>query len=293
MKKILEELSKNEQSIQHIASKRQVILVSDRSPSEIEDIIETLCKIRPSRIFLVREKLSPLTTSLRSLCHLMGGDQICSEVITLEGALKVVANAIKAITLPGVPLDVLLHVKQMSEEVHACIFPLSDRVSFDSDYTPLSEEILNKRGRVLDVSWLRLSTWRQETKALFDMILAHGGILPITKIIITGNKNSSLYFLYLGWLQSRLSYKIEIEFIEDTSPLSSVSFECTTGSGIITKTKTFHSRVTVNNQVEERVTLVGDERFQALYSRYILVGESLVNYKASAKVALQLKASIT
>lgn len=289
MKKILEELSKNDLTTQHIASKRQVILVTDKSPSETEEVIETLCKIRPTRLFLVKESAEHKEPTLRSLCHLMGGDKICSDVVTLEGNLKVIANSIRASTLSGVPLDVLLLTQNISQEIKSCIFPLSDRVSFDSDYTELSEEIISKKGRVLDVSWLRLSAWRQETKALFDMILAHGGELPIQKVTISGNKKHSLYFLYLGWVMSRITQEVKFEFVHEKLPLSSVSFECKHGSGVIKKNSSFHSRMTVGEKIEERVVNVEDESFHALYSKYILVGESLVNYKTAARTALQLK----
>ena len=202
----------------------------------IDEMLDTVCENHPGRTLLLmadRETTEPkLHAYVSTRCRMLGGNrkQICGEQVTIEaagGAISTVASAIEPLLVPDV--SVFLWWKDIphyEDKLFNRLIELSDRVvidstCFDHPYQDLSRlaQIIRERPQLMSVSdlnWGRLTAWRTLIASFWDIPDYKPHLDKIDRITIeydppdiAPDEIAPTALLILGWLASRLGWKLE------------------------------------------------------------------------------------
>jgi glucose-6-phosphate dehydrogenase assembly protein OpcA len=113
-------------------------------------------------------------------------------------------------------LPTLLWSPHGHHDVVEQLLSLSQAVLLDSVDEPLPAEALayacalTARAYVVDLAWLRSTPWRERVAALFDPPSLRGELHSIAAVTVRHHPAStSAAMLFLGWLASRLAWRVE------------------------------------------------------------------------------------
>lgn len=188
-------------------------------------ILVEVTRRHPSRLLLVEigheEEPRELTGEVAALCHLRpAGGYVCSEQIVLSGgagAGPLVPSAVRSLLVGNLPL-VLLDLR--GGETAPWIEELGERANLhlsDSERIPdigarrelwrrIGEE---SRGRMRDLAWSRLMSWREIVAEAFDAARLTSALRETIEVTIeTGGEApcSPAAPLLAGWIASRLGW---------------------------------------------------------------------------------------
>ncbi len=162
------------------SSKNAMILFTeDGLYSEAQNLVGILTEVSPARIFLLHpdeQSVSP-QASVSALCHgLSKLEHICSEIVTIKFSRQDahrIPFIVRANNISGVnsELYVLGKVQGWESELRGLIH-ISDSIIFDSGCYPDQFGFMLGEGgtekRMIDLAWLRLSSWRDELRSIFE-----------------------------------------------------------------------------------------------------------------------------
>jgi glucose-6-phosphate dehydrogenase assembly protein OpcA len=121
-------------------------------------------------------------------------------------------------------LPTLLWSPHGHHEVVEQLLALSQAVLLDSVDDPLPAEALeracalSKQAYVVDLAWLRSTPWRERVAAVFDPPALRRELRTIAQVTIRHHPASTVAaMLFVGWLGSRLQWKVEpLVGVDDT-----------------------------------------------------------------------------
>lgn len=237
-------------------------------------------------------------------------------------------SVIRANLLTGIPSEFYLYDAAFDVDALRQLSTLGDTIILDSgDFEgrfDAFEQICSLAHSVLDLQWVALGIWRDEIKDLFGRPIVRdyaGNIrsVSITAQTSTGAADGASSLLLASWIAGRLGLGNQLLFGHD-------GFEFNTPSGqsvrislhavsergpscirevlfrfeplrIGTEPQEQYIRLTRAEQLESAVELrvsfrstrpFDDESREGRIRRYFLIGESMANYTAAARLALDL-----
>ncbi|RMD88087.1 MAG: hypothetical protein D6808_00285, partial [Candidatus Dadabacteria bacterium] len=217
-----------------------LIVPSTITQSEQDALLDSLCKVKPARYFVV--ELHPENTDLKfnvsARCHFISDEQkVCSDVIKISSVntarVERTAGIIREHLVTGAHTDVV--IANISSKLKGVLDPLillGDRVIFDStqiNAIDIPLYLLRLAEEVIDLEWIRLSPWRGLIKNTFDIPAVLNSVNNISAIKIIEGVNHSHFpsLLIGGWILASLG-------LEATARTSG-GFECIRHDGRIIK----------------------------------------------------------
>ncbi|MCB0339449.1 MAG: glucose-6-phosphate dehydrogenase assembly protein OpcA [Bdellovibrionales bacterium] len=155
------------------------LFCSKKSNAEIAEWVELLSSVSPSRTFLLLPDAShqSISASVSARCNeIRQSEHVCCEVIRLDVPLKGwrrVLSLIRANLITGAPTELFLIDPnfQYRDYVNR-LASLSDEVLFSSEGSSESLQIVSGiesvPKKLVDFDWLRLVTWRDELRDVFE-----------------------------------------------------------------------------------------------------------------------------
>ena len=190
------------------------------------DTAAALTLRHPCRIFLVgaepQTEAGTLEASVSALCHLAvpGGRHICCEQVTaiaLGDAVRRLTQLILGLLIPGVPLVVWwrsglsFDLPLFQGLTHIADRLIVDTAEFDTPAAALTRlaQLLKQRPLALaDLTWNRLTCWRELTAQFFDAAQQRPYLDRLDRVAVEtgGGALPPEGLLWLGWLASRLGW---------------------------------------------------------------------------------------
>jgi glucose-6-phosphate dehydrogenase assembly protein OpcA len=218
----------------HSATRTRVLtlIVVTRGHQAAEYATETIAKLttrHPHRAIVVNASPhSPedqLDVWVQAHCQLPqpGRARVCGEQITIEArgpALDRVPNTILPLLVPDVPVMLWwMHGEPFDDPRFAKFGDLVDRVIVDRATFSRPEASLARMAALLksgipisDLSWSRLTPWRELTAQFFDAPLQVTHLEELTQVTVnyeaqTDADDRSQALLLVGWLATRLGWR--------------------------------------------------------------------------------------
>ncbi|HYN87654.1 MAG TPA: glucose-6-phosphate dehydrogenase assembly protein OpcA [Ardenticatenaceae bacterium] len=212
--------------------------------SNLSEVVSTLTPHHPVRAIalLVDEESTRETMEawVEMHCQLTSGgkQQLCGEQISIQAegaAVRRLPAAVLPVLLPDLP--VALYWRTALNPERSPFHPLArlaNRVILDSALTRDAGEVIRTiagllerygPGRIADLNWARLTTWRELTAELFDADETRPYLRTIHAVELTycldeGRRSLAQAYLYLGWLGSRLRWRLESAPVEGEQEVS-------------------------------------------------------------------------
>jgi glucose-6-phosphate dehydrogenase assembly protein OpcA len=165
-----------------------------------------------------------VTAQVSAYCPIQkrtASSMICCEYITLKGiesALARSSSLVQSLLQPGLPSflwwkgEPNLDQTLFQELAEACTVLIVDSSNFvDNPEGHLAKlDSMREMGiQIADLNWRRLAPWQELTAEAFDAPERLQSLLEVDRVTLhheKGNRTQAL--LYLGWLASRLSWKV-------------------------------------------------------------------------------------
>ena len=283
------------------------VVRGDYDREKTEDLINTFTLAHPNRAFLVviDEEQQELKAEFSARCHKVSqNEHVCSEVIRLsakEKNLTALKSVIRANLLTGMNTELVLFNGKNFLQEYENFAELSEQLIFTSadfadKFQDLSE-LLSSRLNLVDLEWIKLGTWRDQIKEIFDLPLARESLheLKAVNIIYSGSASSAK--LLSGWIfdrlrnaynePQRLLYQITEGGDKDGLCSLTLSFQNSEDYIQINHADLLESEISLG--VKIRTTrVIEDLSDNELLKRFFLVGESTCNYRSSLAGALKL-----
>ncbi len=196
---------------------RAIILFADRehTPARIEAYVSTRCQVSSK-----------------------GAKQICGEQITIEAcgaAVETVSTAVAPLLIPDVPVFLWWKdIPHYEEKLFTRLVEMADRVIIDSasfdhpheDMRRLAALLNERRGQIhlSDLNWGRLTSWRSLVAAFWDIEDYRPSLQNVVRVEVeydppdkAHDETAPKVLLAIGWLASRLKWKIERAIREEKS----------------------------------------------------------------------------
>ena len=213
-----------------------VVVEEERDAMAIGETIASLMHEHPSRaiVLRVRQGSEPsLSARVFAQCWMPFGSrqQICCEQVEIISSLASftdVTSVLRALTVPDLPVVIYCPSEglwQLSE--FRALLPLASKLIIDSDQmdnSPTALTFLRSLPQgllVADLTWARLTPWREAIAQIFDQPAHLRTIFDLTEIQIlyhTGaGEPSSVYYL-AGWFMSVLGGGVKINVAPGVGP---------------------------------------------------------------------------
>jgi len=200
------------------------LAVAERYTPVVDEVTQAI----PCRAIVVTMTPSSTETSLDGEVSAVCGvdNMACSERVSIHAsgaACPRVASVVDTLMVPELPTTLVWLARlHMGDPVFLELAADSQRVVLDTDYTSLSSLLaLSKWARegrstvaVADLAWTRIAVWQDMCARFFDdeamQPLAQGvESLRIVQMSDTGARLGAEAALLLGWLASRLGWRLE------------------------------------------------------------------------------------
>ncbi len=190
-------------------------------------IVDEVAASTPARAIVVSMDASANESLLDGDVTAVGGDSSTfSERVRLHasgGACARVGSAVEALLVPEIPTTLVwLGRVHVEDPLFIELASYAERVVLDTEYTSLSSLLsLAKWARadagrpaIADLAWSRIATWQEMTARFFDDPKMRNHAFKISKLTIQqasmkGSRLGSEGALFLGWLTTRLGWKLE------------------------------------------------------------------------------------
>lgn len=215
-----------------------LIVVTQDPPGDasLTETLALLMRVHPSRaivIRLVEREARELSASVNAQCWRPFGSrqQICSEIIEIEAAKPALPDLPAVLRgLTAADLPVILWLRQQ-ELVELPALEIGDKIIVDSSGTRSAAWVLDhirtaRAGRrlVADLSWARLTRWRETIAHIFANPARQEKIGAIQTVTVSYlGESVPVRAIYLvGWLQTILGDRPSYKF----QPVSPAAPEC-------------------------------------------------------------------
>jgi glucose-6-phosphate dehydrogenase assembly protein OpcA len=211
-----------------VALGRVLTLIIETTPAELESAVAAAngaSRLHPSRILVLvqHEDAEPkLDAQIR-----VGGDAGASEVVILHAYGEAASNPESLVTgllLPDAPVVAWWPARAPEAPAKSAIGAIASRRITDSavqanqaDY--LKQLAKNYRPGDGDLAWTRITLWRAQLAALFDL---HAG-RKVLGISVIGAANSPSADLLAQWLELKLGVKASFERELDGNPVEGIA----------------------------------------------------------------------
>ena len=207
-----------------------VVAGSPKLAEKYTAIVDEVTRNIPARAIIVTvdpEAPNGLEGDVTAVCSVNDGASVtCSERLrlTASGALAARAgSAVEALLVPEIPTSLVwLGRVHVEDPVFLELASESERILLDTEYTSLMSLLSlarwarEKPGRpsIADMAWTRLAPWQEMFARFFDEPKLYGHAKSVTKLTISqasdpGTRLGSEGALVLGWLASRLGWKVQ------------------------------------------------------------------------------------
>jgi glucose-6-phosphate dehydrogenase assembly protein OpcA len=212
-----------------------VVFCDRREEAErMVEVIASLPHSRPSRaiIALGLDDESDVAADARVFCTPVPGGstgvQVCSEIVSLESGRAGIAlpSLIAGLLLPDLP--VFLHWRaepDASRVVLSRLWELATRVVVDSTAVPrslgsLTSLIQRQPDRsVTDLSWTKITGWREAVARAFDNAENSAALVDLTKLEIAHvGESDAQARLLAAWLTARTGRTPELSIVSAEDP---------------------------------------------------------------------------
>jgi glucose-6-phosphate dehydrogenase assembly protein OpcA len=226
---------------------------ADTGP-ELDHLLAEVTESSPCRSFVIlcdeKSTESGYEAYVSSRCQLSsrGSKQVCGEQITVHvrgAAVQTLRSAIHPLLVADVPVFVWWSkTPEPLDPVFQHVLSLADRLIVDSanfadPYSGLqsvAQFLAEGKRAVSDLNWGRLTTWRSLVASLWDV----GEYRPLLQSISTleldfdappgrPDRVSSKALLALGWLASRLSWRLDSQATESGDGIVGLAFQTPDG----------------------------------------------------------------
>lgn len=306
---------KGEENAYARAANVNVIVLAPKGSSD--NLIEALSHARPSRFFVVSllPKGSELAVEVSAQCHPVGyvvseGHYVCSEIVSITGCwedVSRIAGIIRANVISGMPIELIMFESFSDLKRIRAIVDLAERIYFRGTQFSIDalEEALTVPTTLVDTDWIRLNVWREAIRLGYSDLSSSGRAGKVKGISISAS-NRMLALLLTGWIVSRLGLSVSalggsgiecegqsgeriLVGIKEAAT-SKLSIEFERGKIDLSETKdTLELRVNGEGTKESHFPIKQESDIELL-KRYLLIGESIANYRDALKVALEIEA---
>jgi glucose-6-phosphate dehydrogenase assembly protein OpcA len=200
------------------------------------ETIAALMPEHPARTIVIwPKKNEPLSANVTAQCWMPFGQrrQICCEQIEItapEGSMPDVASVISPIAAPDLPLVVWCRSRPAVESAGcADLLGMADKVVLDTADWPDSQASIQRlaalaAGRVVlgDLSWTRLTRWREMLSQLFENRKYAARLFEIARVRVAyGGTNRTVSARYMGaWVRNALEtagVRVEVSLEQDAN----------------------------------------------------------------------------
>lgn len=195
-----------------------VALTSPKALEKTRDAADALAATRPGRVFvLTLDAARPpweVDASTSAVCHKEGDSIVCYDRIEIVfGAMSAqrAASVVSALALGEVPTVVEACAGAPTPLVDA-LAPKCDRLIVDSEHTTVARiaELAKKPGVVVaDRAFVRTFSFREFVARFFDQDPSLLKAIRSVEIAVAKGGGNYAAALTIGWLASRLGWKIE------------------------------------------------------------------------------------
>jgi glucose-6-phosphate dehydrogenase assembly protein OpcA len=210
-----------------------VYVESESAGREVSSLFNQVSVQNPCRSIVMvvdREGVPPgLTAAVSGHCHLPTASQkqVCSEeilVVTRGGAVSGLASVVVPLVVSGLPVYLWWRAGRFAPPPQfERILRLADRVLVDSarfsdpvaDSRNLATVVGDTSGRIgfSDMSWLRLTPWRELVAQCFDSAETRPCLERVRRVRIEYRDDKGAHsaeaLLLVGWLAGRLKWKCQ------------------------------------------------------------------------------------
>ena len=202
----------------------------------IDDMLDLVNEQHPGRTLVLladREAAEPkLEAYVSTRCRTLGGSgkQVCGEQVTIEAsgkAVETVASAIAPLLVPDVPVFLWWKdIPHYEDKLFNRLTEMADRVVLDSSCFDHPQEDLQRLAQIIkehpqfmtasDLNWGRLTAWRTLLASFWDVSDYRPYLDKIDRVRVeydspdfAPDEIAPKALLVVGWLASRLGWKIE------------------------------------------------------------------------------------
>lgn len=327
MSKVFESMEEDGQ-VTRFATNNLLIAVSSSKPAdEIEEFIDLLSIVHPSRFFVVKASGDPneLSAEVSARCQMLGkNEHVCSEVVKItvgSERFHSLPSLLLANLVTGVPTETLILHDDAPAELIDRMLQMSEVVYFDSgDFdrnVDMVHHLSSSKAALVDLQWVKLSPWREQIRLSFERADAKelvGQLRSITIISSGDAAGAAPTRLLAGWLLSKLGLEVRVdkrgllgfkreggevalsfENIKSDGPseLREVHLDFNPGktgrrSMRFVRGETLDSLIEVDRPVRHTAVVEADDKLSRL-RRFFTIGESMINYPAALKRSLVIE----
>lgn len=234
-----------------------VLLEDNEDAADAGELIAALMHEHPSRAIVVRvsqSQQSDLSAQVLAQCWMPFGrrQQICCEQIEIRASRLVDFNDLPSILsgllVPDLPVALYCPSANLwhAEELRT-LLPFTTKLVVDTSRDENVQasfqhlqELMQSAHLVGDLSWARVTRWRQAVAQVFDESICREAIPRLNEISIryTGERPSTMALLFASWLRSVLGERVAIRLDRLSGAgcegLKSAEFKCQELSASVT-----------------------------------------------------------
>jgi glucose-6-phosphate dehydrogenase assembly protein OpcA len=186
---------------------------SDEDAEATERVLEGIGGSRPLRAIVINPAGGTPKAQVASACWTGGGQQVCTERITIHGARAALPSAVMALLVADLPVFLWWQgeIPDSSDPVLEELVDAATRVIVDSDQAGIEavRRVERLAAGLADLGWVRTNPWREAIAALFDSPRQRKALDHLVGLEVTGPSNQAA--LLAGWLRSRLDRQVGLD----------------------------------------------------------------------------------
>jgi len=313
---------------QQVALRNTVIVVNDADSFGVaEPFLDELEVYQPGRFFVIGPSRGSeaIQAEVAARCRILpDSTHRCSTVTRLRGGFAdgaIVTSVLNAHMESGAGCDVVLLAQPESRALLKTLVSLADRVLLDSHVLPdglaIAEELSREVRDVVDLSWLRLSPWRELLRVACSQAAVRELVQHASDIVVrmegagasSDPRRDAEGLMLLGWVASRLGFepisysgqgfvcstavgrKVSLNVVCFGSRLVELALMDGTGTSLrLRRGRGIEALLESGGAVHYKMShVIESESTMAVLRRYFAVGESITNYKPALHRAIQLE----
>jgi glucose-6-phosphate dehydrogenase assembly protein OpcA len=198
-----------------------ITCASDADAEATERVLEGIGASRPLRAIVINPTGGAPKARVSSSCWSGGGQQVCTERITIHGARAALPSAVISLLVADLPVFLWWQgqIPDTSDPVLEELVEAATRVIVDSDQAGIEavRRVEPLAAGLADLAWVRTNPWREAVAALFDSPRQRKALDHLVGLEVGGPINQAE--LLAGWLRSRLNRQVGL----DTRPAKRIN----------------------------------------------------------------------
>ena len=319
--------SDREERFHRLSSSTNMLVFASCRPvlAGLQQLLDTLCVIRPGRYFVVYldDSLEGLAVEPSARCYgLSKTESLCSEVIMIGTPARLIAAVPSVVfghVLTGNPLEILLRDPCCPLDVVEPYLTFAEKIYLESSQFAERASFLqllnDGRVKIVDLDWICLAVWRRQTAKVLGSNPYSRRWQHLKRVEIKGSEKKLQRFLLAGWLADRYNLskakeasngalflksegQHQIELVlnsaDDQVGVKSMRFDFEESQpasvDFVRRGKVLEVRAEGQEQ-QLAQELFDDESLDGVMRRYFETGETIRGYMASLEKALMISAA--